>query len=168
MEILIPGIALVALMVYVSTRIKRSAAKAFDEELIETPDFAIKKPEGFIAPADGNGIAFAAYSKEFGTGGSDSTRQVSAELRIHNSAGLEEVRDAIVSSASKLCSEQHLAGRSLMLETETTQKGNVLETDHRLIEKDGQVFALAVTALSDTKEDQQRKIDTFLSSFEVK
>jgi hypothetical protein len=35
MEILIPGLILVALMVYVSTRIKRAAARAFEPENVD-------------------------------------------------------------------------------------------------------------------------------------
>ena len=168
MEILIPGLALVALMVYVSTRIKRSAAKAFDEEVVETEDFTIKKPEGFLIPNEANGLAFAAYSKEFGTGDAGSVRQVAAELRIHPGKTPEAVRDTIVAEASKVVSEQHLAGGAMILETETTENGVLLETERRLVEKEGRLFEFAVTALSETKEAQQRNIDTLLSSFEVK
>ena len=168
MEILIPGLALVALMVYVSTRIKRSAAKAFDEEVVETDDFTITKPEGFLIPIEASDLAFAAYTKEFGKGDSGSVRQVSAELRIHGGSTLEAVRDAIVAEASKVVSEQHLAGGAMILETELTENGILLETERRLVEKEAKVFELSVTALSETKESQQRNIDTLLSSFEVK
>ena len=40
----------------------------------------------------------------------------------------------------------------------------LLEAERRLVEKDGKVFELAVTALSETKEPQQRNIDTLLAS----
>jgi hypothetical protein len=168
MEILIPGLALVALMVYVSTRIKRSAAKAFNEEFIETDDFAITKPEGFIIPNDVGDFAFAAYSKEFGPGETDKIRQASAELRIHENATLEETRDAIVAEAREVVDEQHLAGRSIMLETKTSRDGFILETENRLVEKDGKVFALSVAALPETKHEQERNINTLLTTFEVK
>ena len=168
MEILIPGLALVALMVYVSTRIKRSAAKAFDEEVVETDDFTIKKPEGWFIPTDTTDLAFAAYSKEFGTGDAGSVRLVSAELKIYDGTTPDAVRDAIVADASKVVSEQNLAGGSMILETEKTENGVLLEAERRLVVKDGRVFELAVTALSETKEAQQRNMDTLLSSFEVK
>ena len=168
MEILIPGLALVALMVYVSTRIKRSAAKAFDEEVVETDEFTITKPEGFFMPTDANDLAFAAYSKDFGTGEAGSVRQVTAELRTYEGKTLEAVRDATVAEASKIVSEQHLAGGSMILETEVSENGIVLEAERRLVEKEGKVFELAVTALSETKEAQQRNIDTLLASLDVK
>src|SRR5262245_36415410 len=72
MELLITGMIRVALMVYASARIKKSAAMAYDEELIDTDEFSITKPEGFIIPTNGDGrFAFAAYSKEFGTDDAD-------------------------------------------------------------------------------------------------
>lgn len=168
MEILIPGLALVALMVYVSTRIKRSAAKAFDEEIVETDEFTITKPEGLFIPTDATDLAFAAYSKDFGTGEAGSVRQVTTELRVHDGNTLESVRDGIVAVASKVVSEQHLAGGSMILETELSENGVLLEAERRLVEKEGKVFELAVTALSETKGAQQRGIDTLLASFEVK
>jgi hypothetical protein len=167
MEILIPGLALVALMVYVSTRIKRSAAKAFDQEIAETDEFTITKPAGFIMPAGAKEQAFVAYSKEFGTDKADSVRQVTAELRIH-AQSLEEVCESIVAAASKVVSEQHLANRSMILETENIGNGIALETEYSLIEKNGKVFELSVAALPETKEEQQRSIDALLASFEVK
>src|ERR1044072_6257842 len=76
MEILIIGIVVVALMAYVSTKIKKSAARAFEPETIETDEFIIVKPEGFINPInDESAFAFEAYSKEFGTGDAKNLRQ---------------------------------------------------------------------------------------------
>jgi len=155
-------------MVYVSTRIKRSAAKAFDEEVIETDDFTVTKPEGFLIPNEANEFAFAAYSKEFGTGDAGSIRQVAAELKIYPETTPEAVRDRIVADGLKVVSEQHLAGGSMILETEKTENGVLLEAERRVVCKEGSVFELAVTALSETKKAQQRNIDTLLSSFEVK
>ena len=67
MELLIPGLILVALMVWASTRIKKNAAAAFDAEVIETESFSIRKPEGFLHVLnDDSGLAFRSYSKDFG------------------------------------------------------------------------------------------------------
>ena len=70
MEILIVGAIVVALMVYASTKIKRSAAAAFEEETIETDEYSFVKPEGFLNPVEPEGyLAFYAYSKEYGEEG---------------------------------------------------------------------------------------------------
>jgi len=169
MELLIPGLILVALMVYVSTKIKKSAARAYDQETIETEDFSITKPEGFIIPTNvDEQFAFVAYSKEFGTGDADNIRQVSATLMVHEGENLETVSTAITSNASKVISLQRLAGDSMIMETETIENGIVLETEKRLVGRNGNVFELSVTAIPETKSAQQRNIDILLSGFEVK
>ena len=80
MELLIPGLILVALMVYASTRIKKKAAAALDRERITTETFTIVKPEGFINIAlPDAGLLFQAYSKEFASG-SNGVRSVVATV----------------------------------------------------------------------------------------
>ncbi len=65
MEILIVGSIIVALMVWASTRIKRDAAAAYNEEVIEADGFKLTKPEGFIHLLnDDSGLAFRANSKD--------------------------------------------------------------------------------------------------------
>ncbi len=169
MELLIPGLALVALMVYVSTRIKRRAAEAFAEERVETDEFAITKPEGFIIPANRDpSLAFAAYSKEFGFDEADETRQVSAELRTHFGDGLKAVLNTVTRDGRRIISEQRLVGKATILETEKVKEGVTLRSHHHLIDKNGTIFHLEVAALSATKSEQQKNIDTLLTSFEVK
>jgi hypothetical protein len=169
MEILIPGLLLVALMVYLSTRIKRTAAEAFAEERIETDDFLITKPDDFIIPVkEESSFAFAAYSKDFGADDADEIRQVSAELMIYENDSLEHVRSSICTEDVKVVSDQRLIGNAEILEIESVINGIGVESEHRLVEKNGKVFHLAISALADTKEEQQRNIDTLLASFEVK
>src|SRR5881392_682596 len=72
MEILIVGLIIVALMVYASTRIKRTAAAAFDAETIETDELTIRKPDGFLHNLNGDPkFAFEAYSKDLGVAATD-------------------------------------------------------------------------------------------------
>jgi hypothetical protein len=92
MEILIVGVIFVALMVYVSTKIKKSAASAFEQELIEKEDFKLIKPEGFISPIDENSdFAFEAYTKEFGKNEADEFRQAQANLLVISDSSYEAV-----------------------------------------------------------------------------
>src|SRR6187399_163340 len=99
MELLIPGLILVALMVYASTRIKKIAAKAFEAETIETADFVIKKPEGFLNVINGDPrYAFEAYSKEFGGPGAEEFRKGTATLTVHEGTTSEAVAAEILES----------------------------------------------------------------------
>src|SRR5690349_3226793 len=81
MELLIPGLILVGLMVYASTRIKRNAAQAFESETIETSEFTLFKPEGMLHKLNGDPrFAFEAYSREFGTEGYRDVRRATATV----------------------------------------------------------------------------------------
>src|SRR6478735_1312021 len=98
MELLIPGLILVALMVWASTKIKRSAAKAFDAEHVEGDGFAIDKPAGFLnRHYDSSEYLFDAYSKEYGPGKADNVRAATAivyssDESINEAATLEQTR----------------------------------------------------------------------------
>lgn len=169
MEILIPGLILVALMVYVSTRIKRTAADAYERERVDTDDFAVTKPEGFIIIVNNEpNVVFGAYSKEYGLEKADAFRQVAAEVRIYKDQPLEKVRDSLLSAASRSIDERHLAGGSLIVETETLRDGIAFDNELRLWEKGAATFEFRVTALAETRESNQKNIDELLSSFEVK
>ncbi len=67
MEILIIGGLLVALMAYLSTKIKKEAQRAYEREIFETKEFKIIKPDEFIIPLkEESEFAFEAHSKDFG------------------------------------------------------------------------------------------------------
>lgn len=168
MEILIPGLILVALMVYASTKIKRKAAMAYDEERFDAPDFSITKPEGFIIPAEDSEFAFAAYSKEFGADEADEIRQVSAEIKFYKKTSIDAIASAVAENASEVVAEQRLAGGGLVIETKETKNGVNLDCEYRILECNGGVLVLAVRAVPEFEADQQRNIDTFISSFELK
>ena len=54
-------------MAYVSTKVKRAASEAYEQENVETADFRITKPDGFIIPVkEQSDYLFEAYSKEYG------------------------------------------------------------------------------------------------------
>ena len=169
MEILILGGLLVALMVYVSTRIKRTAAGAFEEEKIETKEFSITKPAGFIIIESGDpDVPFAAYSKEYGMDEADLIRQVTAILKIHKGNTLEQVSLPIKQNASRIVDERHLAGGALVVETESGIDGITVETEHHLTQKGDDTYEFSVAALAETKEQNQREITVLISSFELK
>jgi hypothetical protein len=169
MELLIPGLLFVALMVYVSTRIKRSAAGAYEEEKIETDDFSVTKPAGFIIIEDGDpNVIFAAYSKDYGADDSDSVRQVTARLTVHRGESVERVSVPIKETAERVIDERHLAGPSIVLEVEELESGVPVETEYHLMQKGNDTFEFSVAALTETKQANQKEITTLLSSFELK
>ena len=103
MEILILGILIVALMVFVSTKIKKNAAQAFEREIIETEEFSLIKPEGLLHPLrDNSEFAFEAYSKEFGDEDLRNFWRANAELLVHDGKSLKTVCAEIKNFADEI------------------------------------------------------------------
>src|SRR5436189_43661 len=95
MELLIPGLILVALMAWASTKIKKRAADAFEAETVETDRYILQKPEGFLHVLGDSDHEFYAYSREFGEGTSSKIRRATIEIDVLRSANLAEIRNAI-------------------------------------------------------------------------
>lgn len=166
MELLIPGLILVALMMYASTRIKKSAARAYEAETIETNDFIIQKPEGFLNVIGGDPqYAFEAYSKEYGSSGDEEFRQATAKLRIYKNgkdaaAGLHD----ILSDRSEV-----IAGnRHRIVESKLAEKGIQFRVFTKIAETDSNTYVLEIITLAETTAELMRNIELMLDNFELK
>lgn len=85
MELLIPGLILVALMAYASTKIKRLAKEAYEPETIEVDQFLIDKPEGILHVLNGDTkYLFEAYSKGFGVDTAGKIRLARFEMAAYS------------------------------------------------------------------------------------
>ena len=152
-------------MVYASTRIKRSAAAAFDAETIETDEFIIQKPEGFLHNLNGDPkYIFEAYSKEFSKA-NDKLRTGTATIRrIENSTLDAAVNDMLQTG------EVADDGAEVIGETRyrflTSHKTDGADVYYKLAEKNGKIYKLEITALQDSANG--RWVETFFDSFRVK
>jgi hypothetical protein len=169
MEILIPGLVLVGFMIWASTRIKRNAAKAFDREEIETPEYTLTKPEGFLALVDPpDGLLFSAYSKDFGTDAAERIRKATVQLRGFPDALFDEIVDRSKIEASSIISEQTgvIGGRKCAnIITERLEQGVVLESHNKIIAGSDSVYQLVVTVLPEHKDEFQPKTNEVLDGF---
>lgn len=168
MEILIPGLIVVALMVYISTRIKRKAASAFEAETIETDEFVIQKPEGFLHNLNAKpSNIFEAYSKDFGK---EHPEVRIGEISLRKSSG--QTLDAVVAelAADGTITEDFtevLGERSYrIVEVRRSHDSIESESSYKLAEAHGGVYRLEVKALKANSDDQW--VETFVDSFRVK
>lgn len=165
MELLIPGLILVALMVYASTRIKRSAAAAYDAEAIETDEFVIQKPEGFLHNLNASReYIFEAYSKEFSKE-APAVRLGRATVTRSKGVAIDVVIDDLhgedfVDQEPEVLDGRHY--RHLSIE------GSGLEVERhvKLCEANASVYKLEVIATHDGSNGQW--IETFVDTFRVK
>jgi hypothetical protein len=171
MEILIVGLMLVALMVYASTRIKRTAAEAFESERVETDEFIIEKPDGFLNVLNRDAsLEFDAYSKEFGVDQSSGFRAARAELRIHNSQTMNDLANSILGEI-KVSSDvsEIMDGRKYrVIEGESVEKGVGFRELYKLAESEGRVFEMKLKMLEDADPNTIKKAELMVASFEIR
>lgn len=147
MEILIIGLILVALMVYTSTKIKAAVAAAYSEEKIQTPDFEIIKPDGFLSPCDDKSIyAFEAYSREFGEGEAADLHHVSVTLLIHERLSVNETE----------------------IESHEVKNGVSLKIIRKYLHTPRNTYELTITALKDNYQQYDERIQKMLNSFKIR
>ncbi len=172
MELLIPGLILVALMVYASTRIKKIAASAFEPETIETDDFVIKKSEGFLNVIGGDPqYAFEAYSKDFGTEAAEKFRQATVKLRTYDGkttdeaiADLQNGGTEIVSDIGEVIGDQ----KYRVIEARRIEKDVEFRIFYKITENNGRLYELEIMTLSETTEAFMSNIEAMLNSVEIK
>jgi hypothetical protein len=153
MEIWIIGIPLVALMVYLSTRVKKMANQAYAEELIEREGFALIKPEGFIfleTPAEG--FAFQAESKAFGENEATETiREASASVVIENGDVKSAVKAATGSTDTEVISQ---TADDCVIRIKENVGDAVLHVFRRIMNIDDERFAELTVSVLDESLDE--------------
>ena len=170
MEILIIGGIIVALMIYTSTRIKRNAAAAFAEEAVETDDFSLLKPEGFLAPVETQDfLAFYAYSKDYGDEGkAEKLRQGLIKLKVLAGRSLAEIAKDLKAKFDKTLREEKAGADTILL----TGSRSVDEVEtlyyHKLVAQGEKVFDLEMAVLGEYRETYEERAEKLLGSFRVK
>lgn len=168
MEILFFGLILVALMIYASTRIKKSAARAYEPETIETDDFIIDKPAGFLTVIGGDPrYAFESYSRDFGGEDAPEFRKATAKITIFNSledAAKDRGDDHIISDIS-----EKIGGRSYRVTEARRRIGDVgFKVFRKSSNKDDRIIRLEIVVIDEPTDEFLRNIETMLLGFEVK
>ncbi len=176
MEIFIVGIVVVALMVFVSTKIKKSAGQAFVPEFIEKDEFTIAKPEGFMSPLEGNSdFLFEAYSREYGEKKTRNVRQAQAFLTVTNGLNFDGEGAKAKSLADKILSERVLGNASgdekvFLLESEKTEDDFPMIDFRKIVEsrKRQKTYNLQVSVLPPFRDVYIHRINEMINSFRLK
>lgn len=172
MELLIPGLILVALMVWASTRIKRNAAAAFDAETVDTEQFVIRKPEGFLHVLnDSSGLAFRSYSKEFGKVGDRDVRRATIEIERHVGTDIESLKNTLDTQAENVSSfEAYLDAEEKATWMTSTRiiDGGEFETLHKLVTRGADVWEARGTMLVEYRDEINESVEEALDSVRIK
>lgn len=170
MELLIPGLILVALMVWASTKIKRDADAAFGEESIETDVLTVRKPDGFLHVLnDDSDLAFRAYSKEYGSGEANGIRKAIIEIEIFDGIDPEERFAELAAEYAKLANVEKLVDdNAISFSTEFVDDELEFKRIYRLIGRSDRLYETRITILAKYKEEFDSKIEKFVGSFQAK
>lgn len=170
MEILIVGIILVALMVWASTRIKRTAAAAFGAETIETDKFGLKKPDGWLSVVDPKEpYLFEGYTRDFGPPPLENVRLGTTTIEMHLGK-IDEIEPAAAAGA-KIADDlrEVVNDRHYRIIELTRTEGDIDRLEWlKLGEADGSVYTFSVKALADATPEFRRDIEAMIASFEIK
>ena len=167
MEILIPGLILVALMAWASTKIKKRAADAFEAETIETDDYSLTKPKGFLHLISSHSHDFEAYSREFSAEEDSQARRATIEIDILPDVSLTSVRDAIGNEADGVEAKSESGPVCEIIATETANQTPVTAF-YKMIAVADNVIRLRFGVVTDHKNEYEERIDSTLVSFTVR
>jgi hypothetical protein len=164
MELLVPGLILVALMVYASTKIKRNTAKAYEEEKIEGDGFSLIKPDGFLHKMNtSDGSDFEAYSKDFGIDNAENRHR--AILKLQSTGDdIASVRKAIRATAESIAEDPE----SGVLEVERTDDGFPVNAFYKFEKNNGKLYELQAVVLREHKDDYLRKVQRLFESLQIR
>ena len=166
MELLIPGLILVALMVYASTKIKKRAAEAFEPESIETEQYTLQKPEGFLHVIDSPRHDFEAYSKDYSD--DDSSRRATIEVEILRDTDLKSVRESLRDPSARFDVTEETEN-GCRIETEEAANESGLNVFYKLVDsRIGAIYRLRFAVLAKHEDEYLRRIEETLDSFTLK
>jgi hypothetical protein len=170
MELLIPGLALVALMVYASTRLKKATARALEAEEIETEHFSISKPAGFInvVSPDGDRL-LQAYTKEFAES-APNVRKAEATVRVRSGSTVGSELEVLKSIPGFVSSkwEEGSHGSPCLVRLDQTIDGTVIHRSVKLVEDEGLVYRLQIDVPAGCDDEFTAARREMNDSFEVK
>lgn len=149
MEILIVGVIIVAIMAYASTKIKNAAKKAYEQEIIETEEFRIIKPEGFIIPLkESTEFEFEMQTKDFGEDEAENFYRCWVYVKV----------------------EEGIKNEAEIYEWEKTEDNTTIKMfDKTLHSRElDKTYLLEIAVLPEYHQEYVERIDLMLSSFSLK
>lgn len=166
----------IAVLLFISSRIRRAASAAFEPETIETAEFKINKPAGFLHPLNnGSEFPFEAYSRELGEKGAGRLRKSMVKMSAADGLNYKKICQKARENADNVYAE------TIPDNVPNNQKiclieGEKIEDDikrlvfHKIVESKNQnkTYDLEVTILEANEDEYIGRASEFINSFTVK
>ncbi len=164
------------IMIIVSTKIKKSAASAFEPETIEKEDFSMDKPAGFLYPMrDKPDFPFEAYSKLYGEKLTRNIWRARTRLRIFENTDLKDFVSKIRSGKESVISTKQLDDlpenqKGVIMRAAKTEDEIDYKTFRKIIEtsSNNRVYELKTTILEPYGDEYTETACEMMRGFVVK
>lgn len=166
----------IAVLLFISSRIRRAASTAFEPETIENAEYKISKPAGFLHPLNNDsGLPFEAYSRELGEKGAGRLRKSLVKLSVNDGLKFKDARQKAKKDADNVYSETFPENipqgqKICLIEGEKTEDEITRLVFHKIVESKNQnkTYDLEVTVLEANEDEYIGRASEFINSFTVK
>lgn len=169
--------AFIAILLFISSKIRNAASAAFEPEQIERENFRIYKPEGFLNPVDyTEKTPFEAYTREVGERAAGRLRKSLVKLTVSDGLNFDTLRKEIKKDAQEFVStefdENAPEGQKIcLIETKKENEDEVVTVIlNKLVEsrQKKKTYNLEISVLEQAREEYEDRINRMFDSFEVK
>lgn len=166
----------ITVLLFVSSRIRRAANTAFEPETVETAEFKINKPEGYLNPVKSDvKNPFEAYSKEYGEQGAGRFRKSLVKMSVEQGLAFKNACLNAKENSGDVYSETILdkapqGQRICLIEGEKTEDDINRLVFHKIVESRNQnkTYDLEVMILKANEDEFIGKASELINSFTVK
>jgi hypothetical protein len=166
----------IALLLFISSKIRNAANQAYEPERIERENFSINKPEGYLNPVEWTpNKPFEAYTRELGERSMGRLRKSLAKLTVSDGLNFDNLRKEIKKDAQEFVStvfdENAPEGeRICLIETKKTENEITTVFLNKIVESRWQkkTYNLEISVLEEYRDEYEEKIGEMLNSFSLK
>ena len=166
----------IAVLLFISSRIRRAANRAFEPETIENAEFKINKPAGFLNPLNnGSEYPFEAYTRELGEKSAGRYRKSLVKMSVSEGLIFKNACQTAKKNADNVYSETILdkvpKGQKIcLIEGEKMEDEVNRLVFHKIVESENQnkTYDLEVSILEANEDEYIGKASELINSFTVK
>ncbi len=167
--------AFIALLLFVSTKIRNAANDAYEPETVERDDFKIFKPEGYLTPVEWTKtVPFEAYTRELGERSMGRLRKSLAKMTVSDGLNFDNLRKEIKANAPEFVSVNFDANapdgqKICVIETKKTDDEITTVFFDKIVEsrKQKKTFDLQISILEPYRDEFEERINKMFDSFKV-
>lgn len=168
--------AFIALLLFISSKIRKAASAAYEPEQIERENFRIYKPEGYLNPVEyTEKTPFEAYTREVGERAAGRLKKSLVKLTVSDGLNFDNLRREIKKDAQEFVStefDEHApeGQRICVIETKKENDDEVKTVIlNKIVESRRQkkTYNLEISILEQAEDEYEDRINRMLNSFKV-